>query len=333
MTVHVARSVVLANQGRTMTKSSYTETCASTGLKPWLFPTLLRPRRRVDKWRKIKSGPQLEQFQNDALESTIAEDQTLIDQACAQWDQAAAAADLSHKLNPADGSLNQSRSAAERQEFVKQGYKFVRKIDLEPLPNGLSRYWFAVTSIHGDGLVNKRELTPELCQGLVRRQQRRRRALGDSGVEIGWVDLSRNRLSDDTILWCLHVHSLVGVVADTRQHAKEMVSEAYRVTAMYRHSLVTRPLHIRSTYLNVDFTRPHESVAGWLAYASRSARASMNVQRDERVSGAQARPAKNTLTTAKIREIVMFLGATAPSNRFVLGGCRRVRGKIETSPG
>ena len=316
-----------------MTKSSYSEPCASTGRKPWRFPILMRPRRRVKKWRKIKSALQLEHFRNDALETTIAEDQSRIDHACAQLDQAAAAAGLHLKLKPTDGSLDQSRSAAERREFVKQGYKFVRKIDLEPLPNGLSRYWFAVTSIHGDGLVNKRELTPELCQGLVRRQQRRRRALGDSGVEIGWVDLSRNRLSDDTILWCLHIHSLVGVVANTRRHAKKMVSEAYRVTAMYRHSLVTRPLHIRSTYLNVDFTRPHKSVAGWLAYASRSARASMNVQRDERVSGTQARPAKNTLTIAKIREIVVFLGATAPSNRFVLGGCRRVRGKIEISPG
>lgn len=316
-----------------MTKSNSIQTTTSAGLKPWRFPTIMRPRRRVDKWRKIKSAPQLEHFRTDALESTIAEDQTLVDHACAQWDEAAAAAGLTFKINPADGSLNQSRSVAERQEFVKQSYKFVRKIDLEPLPRGYSRYWFAVTAIYADGLVDMRHLTRELCRETVRRQQRKRRALGSSGVEIGWIDLSRNRLSDETILWCLHVHSLVGVVAETRQHAKEMVKQAYRVTSAYRHPLVTRPLDVRSTYLNVDFTRPHESVAGWLAYASRSARASMNVQRDKTVSGAQARPTKNTLTTSKIREIVMFLGATSPSHRFVLGGCRRVRGTIEASPG
>lgn len=315
-----------------MTKSRYTKPPTTTGRSSWRLPTIIRPRRRVEKWRKVKSAPQLEHFRTDALESTIAEDQTLVDQACAQWDEATAAAGLTFKINPADGSLNQRRSVAERQEFVKQSYKFVRKIDLEPLPKGYSRYWFAVTAIYADGLVDMSHLTRKLCRETVRRQQRKRRALGPSGVEIGWIDLSRNRLSDDTILWCLHVHSLVGVVAETRQHAKEMVKQAYRVTAAYRHPLVTRPLDVRSTYLNVDLTRPKDSVAGWLAYASRSARASMNVQRDARVSGAQARPTKNTLTTAKIREIVLFLWEVKPSNRFVLGGCRRVRGAIELTP-
>lgn len=316
-----------------MTKTSCSEPRTSTGLKPWRVPIVMKPRRRVDKWRKIKSAPQLEHFRNDALESSIAEDQKLVDQACAQWDQAAAAAGLPLTLNPKDGNLDQRRVASERREFVKQAYKYVRKIDLERTPNGLSRYWFAVTTIYADGLVDKGDITPELCRKIVRRQQRRRRRLGDRGVEIGWVDLSRNRLSDDSVLWCLHIHSLVGVVAATRESAKQMVSEAYRVSATYRHPLVTHPLDIRNTYLGVDFTRPQESVAGWLAYASRSARASMNIQRDKRVAGAGYRSAKYTLTTAKVREILMFLSATTPSNRFVLGGCRIVRGAIETSRG
>lgn len=286
----------------------------------WRLPQIGRPFRRVAKWRKVKNAPQLENYRRDALETTIIDDQLLVDQACSAVDRKAKAAGLNLCLNPKSGLMDQAATVEARRRFVKKAYKAVRKLAKQTTPAGTAWHWYAVTLVHPEGLVSADKLTPELLSKIARWHQRRCRSLGVDSVEIGWIDLSRNRMADGTVLWSVHVHSVIGVIAGSPEAGKARIAGAYRVSGS--HPDIRRPLDIRTTYLNRDFTDPEHSLAGWLAYGSRSARVSMNIQRDKRVRGAPGRPEKNTLRTTQIIDLLPFLGKTRPSNRMVLGNCR-----------
>jgi|GEM_PF-4460913 len=292
-------------------------------LKPWRFPTLLTIRQP---WTAIEGkGPQLENFRRDSSESTIAEEQTKVEQACRRLNQTAADAGLPPVVGPLDGLLNQRKAIQERSDFVRIAYALVCEVQSQELPDDQDRYWFAVTSIHSSGISGSAG-SKALLSKLSDLHQARRRKLGVGGIEIGWKDLSRNTDDKDEVVWCWHVHSVVGVVAPDRRTAKAKVKRAYKIDEPHPH--VGRPLDIRDTFLGVDFTKSKESLAGWLAYSTRACRLSMNIQRNKRLNGPLDRPTKRQLQTIQMVPLLQLFATLKTGDRRVLGGCRAERGKL-----
>lgn len=288
-------------------------------LRPWRFPTIIRP--ALPRWKTIKkAGPQLDKFRRDSLETTLSEEQTKVDQACEILNRAARQAGLGNMVTKGRGLLDQRKTVRERTLFVRMAYKLICDVQQRRLPPGQYRFWFAVTTIHKQGLVTAEGMSPALLRRLSKLQQARRRKLGLGGLEIGWKDLSKNTHQNGDIIWCWHIHSIVGVVAANRASAKAKVKVAYHIDDL--HPDVSIPLDVRDTFLAADFTNPKQSIAGWLAYSSRSARISMNIERNKFLSGPLGWPKKYRLQTVQMAPLLMFFSSLKIGDRRVLGGCR-----------
>lgn len=284
----------------------------------WRFPIILRP--IPPRWKALQTAPQLENFRTDILESTIRDDQSLVDLACESVNRKAKAAGLSQTIDARAGLLDQRKTVTARNNFVRMGYKLIRKVDRHPLKLGLGRYWFAVTTIHPMGFVPAEGITPHRLKRISRFQQKLRSNLKAGGLEIGWIDISRNVSISGEVVWCCHVHSIVGVIATDRKAARKIVSSVYRVSIPNPH--VYRPVDVRDTFLGRDFTKPDRSLAGWLAYASRSARMPLNLQREKRLKGPFARPEKRILRMVQMQPILGQFAKLSVGDRRILGGCR-----------
>lgn len=247
----------------------------------------------------------------------------LVDQACLTIQRAVHAAGLPFAIDRRAGLLDQKKAVQVRRRFVKRAYKFIRQIHRQMPPRGLKRYWIALSAIYPDAIVQAAGLNPKLFEKIRDHHQRRRRRLGPDSYELGWIDLSRNLMSDESIVWSVHVHSVVGVYADTFENAKNAVTAAYRTSH--------KGLHLRQTFMGIDFVTPDHSLAGWLAYATRSARAVMNIQRDKRVEGPRDRPKKNKLRSTQVADLIPCFSQMTPNDRYVLGNCRMGKTAIRPS--
>lgn len=277
-------------------------------------------------WDNIAaSGPQLDKFREDSSESTLSEEQTKVDQACQRANQIASSAGLSPAIIPRSGLLDQRKAVRERADFVRAAYELVCEVQRQSLPDGQQRHWFAVTSIHSCGILSNAG-NKALLNKLSDLHQARRRKLGAGGIEIGWKDLSRNTNDKDEVVWCWHIHSVVGVIAPDRREAKARVKRAYAIHNPHPH--VGRPLDIRDTFLGVDFTTREQSLAGWLAYSTRACRMSMNIQRNKRLDGPLDRPVKGPLRMIQMVPLLQLFATLKTGDRRVLGGCRAEKEKL-----
>ena len=288
------------------------------GRRLWRFPQIIFPtaRPKLDIWT---NAPQLQKFREDGLENTVAEDQTKVDQACASLTRKAKLLGFDLQIDNRSGLLDQRKVVDERAAFVRMANCLILEVDGQEVPDGLSRHWFAVTAIHACGInttVGDRALLAKLSD----LHQARRRKLGRGALEIGWKDLSRNTNDKGEVVWCWHIHSAVGVIAPDRETGAARVKAAYKIHQ--RHPDVGRPLDVRDTFVNVDFRKPAQSIAGWLAYSSRSSRLSMNIQRNKRLNGPLDRPGKLELHTVQMEPLIPLFATLKTGDRRVLGGCR-----------